>query len=172
MNNNNTLSNRFMKWKIFAALAGLLLVRTAMATDATWPPPDQVGASFDYTIPGNPPPNIDALAFDNENRFTVSFFQYSPSVAYYETLNTLFYTNNGTMIANASILTTIDGLFFLGNTYGSGFQFDHQTTNTISRDMADTFYNPGTIRCNSFIDGNNIFEFGNTTYFFVASIGE
>jgi hypothetical protein len=38
--------------------------------------------------------------------------------------------------------------------------------------MAGTFFNPGDIRCNSTNDGNNIFTFGQFTFFFVNSFGE
>ena len=49
-------------------------------------------------------------------------------------------------------------LYFLQSP-GCGFIFDTQTTNVIPRQMAGTFYNPGTIRVNSVLDtGANAFS--------------
>jgi len=164
------LSDCFHPWQLLVLVAGLMMLApSALATDQLY----QNYAVLNYTIPGNPPPNLDVLAFDNENEFDVGFFQNSPGIAFYQPKDTLFYTNNGTMTANASIVTTLNGLFFLsGNTYGAGYKFDHLTTNVIPHSMADTFYNPGTIRCDSAIDGNNFFIFGSSTFFFEASIGQ
>jgi hypothetical protein len=81
------------------------------------------------------------------------------------------------MVANSS--TTTNGAFFFGleGSFGSGFNFDRQTTNLISRQIAGTFYNPGSIRCDSTQDGNNIYsiDFGGGlvfTFYEVTSLGQ
>ncbi len=89
-----------------------------------------------YVVPGPPsPPNIDATAFDNESVFSIDFDASVPNAEQYETENTVYYTNNGTMIAN-----TIDFA-------GTGFIFDDQTNGLHL--MAGTFYNAGDIFCAS-----------------------
>ena len=75
------------------------------------------------------------------------------------------YTNNGTMTVNAPG----GGCAYL-TAAGAGFRFDKQTTK--ARTMAGTFYNPGTVRCNSFLDGNDTFVFLGTQFFSVGAIGE
>ena len=163
MTPHNRLANRLMQWKLFSVLPGLLLAQAALATDPLY----QNYAVLNYNIPGNLPPQIDAIAFDNESVFNVNFFEYSCNPAFYETWNTVNYTNNGLMTANAPGL----GCAF-GTASGAGFQFDKQTTNQIPRTMAGTFYNPGTVRCDSFLDGNDTFIFLGTESFSVATIGE
>jgi hypothetical protein len=158
--------NRLMQSPFLFVLLSLVLVRVASATDALY----QNNAVLNYTVPGSPPPVIDARAFDNENEFNVDFSVYSPNVLFYEPMNTLFYTNNGTMTVNSPILNSF---FFFNSTFGCGFRFDQQTTNTLTPHlMADTFYNPGTIRCDSFLDGNNVFNFAGSQFFIFTSIGE
>jgi hypothetical protein len=127
-------------------------------------------ASLNYSVPGNPPPTVDATAFDNENTYTVSFTALTVNPEFYETWNTVNYTNNGTMTVNSPIVTNINSGVF--GSAGCGFKFDTQTTNVIPRQMAGTFYNPGTIRCDSIIDGNNVFVFGGLEEFFVDTVGE
>jgi hypothetical protein len=164
MTPNNHMANRFMKWKLFSILPGLLLAHAVLATDPLY----QNYAVLNYTVPGNPPPNIDAIAFDNESVFNVTFSQYSCNPVFYETWNTVNYTNNGTMTVNAP-----GGGCIFGTASGAGFRFDKQTTNVMNpRTMAGTFYNPSTIRCNSFLDGNDTFIFLGTQFFSVGTIGE
>jgi hypothetical protein len=157
----NRLSDRFRKWKLFSLLPGLLMARAALATVPLY----QNYGILDYIIPTNPPPQIDAAIFDNENVFNVSFDEYSANPVFFETWNTVNYTNTGTMTANAP------GLGAAGGTAaGAGFRFDTQTSN--GRMMAGTFYNPGTIRCDSFLDGNQQSLFQGTESFSVFTIGE
>src|ERR1035437_3966580 len=137
------------QWLRLCGLLCLLLARPALATDALWPPADQLGQVFNYTVPGNPPPMIDATAFDNENQFTINFQAPTANPEIFETWNTVNYTNNGLMVANSPVSTT--GIF-LSIAPGCGFLFDTQTTNVIPRKLAGTFYNPGTIRVNSVFD--------------------
>lgn len=155
-----------------AAKLGLLSVTVFMiASSARATDPIFINSSASYyVVPGNPPPAYDVRAFDNENIFSVGYSVYSPYPLFYETWNTLYYTNNGLMIANSPIST--NGLIF-GSSFGCGFNFDLQTTNFVTpHAMAGTFFNPGTIRCNSTNDGNGIFTIGGFTFFFVNAIGE
>ena len=170
MKHNNSLTHRFMKWKFFSVLVGLTLARAALATDALY----QNYAVLNYDIPGNPPPQIDATNFDNESVFNVNWGVYSVNPAFYETLNTLNYTNNGTMTVNAPIISSSSsGFVIVGETFAPGFKFDLQTTNvTTPHKMAGSFYNPGTVRCNSFLDGNNVFNFGGILGFSLGTFGE
>ena len=108
--------------------------------------------------PPNSPPQIDATAFDNESTFTLNFNTPTIGINLYETSDTLFYTNgdNGLMIANCPVATN----YVVGNlassvTAGAGFYFDEKTNSV--RKMAGTFYNSGTIRCDSVIDGNVLY---------------
>jgi hypothetical protein len=162
-----------MKWKLLPALLGVFLAHTALATVPLYLNTDVL----QYMIPGVPPPPIDATAFDNENTFTVGFEAYTPYPELYETWNTVNYTNVGLMVANSP--TATNGAFFFGlsGSFGSGFQFDQQTTNLISRKLAGTFYNPGDVRCDSTQDGNNIFtiDFGGGLvfqFYLVTSLGQ
>ena len=149
-------SNRFFgecRW-----LLALLSVFLAPALWATIPLYSNEGNSI-YTIPGTPPPQIDAVAFlnDSDDTFQINFDTYEPGTPFYETLNTLFYTNNGTIIVNGPITTNDFASLLLleDDEFGCGFQFDQQT---LSQHLwADTFYNPGTIRCGSSLDGNDFY---------------
>ena len=152
-----------MNLKFLCGLVALAFAGSALATA-----PLQVNDTPNYfTVPGGPPPVYDVTAFQNNSIFSVSYSVYTPYPELYETMNTLFYTNNDTMIANSPIST--NGFF---SSFGCGYRFDHQTTNVISHGPADTFYNPGTIRCNSTNDGNNLFGFGGFNFFFLESLGE
>lgn len=149
MNNPARRFENSMQCLWLCGLMCLLLARSAMATDALWPPADQLGQVFNYTIPGNPPPIIDAAAFDNENQFTINASAGVANAEIFKTWNTVNYTNNGLMVANSPIST--NGVF-ISESPGCGFDFDTVTTNVIPERMAGTFYNPGTIRVNSVTD--------------------
>ena len=65
IHNMNSAPGRWkglMKWPLLCVLLGFMLARTALATDSVWPPANELGQVFDYTVPGNPPPIIDATA--------------------------------------------------------------------------------------------------------------
>jgi hypothetical protein len=106
-----------------------------------------------YSEPGPPQlPQINATAFDNESIFSVTYgINFNNQVLFCEPWwGTLSYTNNGQMLVNASI----EFLNGAGLT-AFGFKFDLQQTNSNTTNvMADTFYNPGIIHCNSALDGN------------------
>jgi hypothetical protein len=160
--------NRFVKWPLLCGLLSLALARVALATDALWPPPDQLDQAFNYTVPGNPPPPIDATAFDIENSFTINFDSSALNPELFEPWNTINYTNNGLMVADNAAL--IDGVI-LDSDLGCGFDFETQTTNVIPQQMAGTFYNPGTIRANSFFDEDELF-LDEEDVFSVSSVGK
>ncbi|MDE3066800.1 MAG: hypothetical protein KGJ60_04525 [Verrucomicrobiota bacterium] len=140
-------------------LLSLLAVPAAWAAEPFY----QNNAVLSYSIQNNPPPIIDGnnyttRAFDNENVFGVTFDQFPLNPSYYEAWNMLYYTNNGTMLADSSFMT--NAYIILDFSYGAGFRFDLQTTNVIPNAPADTFYNAGTIHCNSLLDlFNNFFIF-------------
>lgn len=147
------------------AFLGLILAPSVWATIPLYDNPNNLV----YTIPGNPPPQIDATAFLNEagGSFTYNDFTFTPGTSFFEPVNTLFFTNSGTMIANGSTSTNGVSIFTLGSTeFGVGYQFD-LLQSSVHR-WADTFYNPGTIRCASTIDGNDTFLvntfFGSTLF--------
>lgn len=121
--------NRLMKWRLLCGLLGLVLVRAASG---------QPVALYDNENNFDPAPqdipNIDALAFLNNNTFTIDFAS-SSHLQLFETEDTLNYTNNGLMIGN------------------NGFLFDTLTLSNGLHSMASTFNNAGTIRVGSAIDG-------------------
>ena len=146
MNTILKYSWRMMRQSLLACLllGGVISVR---ATDALY----QNFDSLYYSNTGTPAPVLDVAAFDNENFFSVSYDTYTPGIHYFQTRNTINYTNYGTMEVN-SPATTIGFL----SSFGAGFSFDTWTTNVIPHSMAGTFYNLGTIYCNSI---NNAFGF-------------
>ncbi|HTR40226.1 MAG TPA: hypothetical protein VMH87_01245 [Pseudomonadales bacterium] len=106
-----------------------------------------------YAVPGPPQvPQINATAFDNESIFSVSYQAIINNQVFYcqPWWGTLFYTNNGQLLINSPVE------FLLNNDLTAfGFKFDLQQTNSsATNQMADTFYNPGIIHCNSILDGN------------------
>jgi hypothetical protein len=124
------------------AFGFFLLLGLALGRPASADPLYQNYADLNYVIPGYPPPMIDGKnyvtpAFDNEGQFDVTFAVLTANPEYYEAWNMLYYTNNGTMLADSSFSTI--GLYEVGYSPGCGFRFDLQTTNVISRTMADTF---------------------------------
>jgi len=122
-----------------------------------------------YQEPGPPaPPEINDTAFDNQNVFSVTYTTWvNNNVQFCEPwIGTLFWTNNGEMMVNAPIPP--EPFFFY--TTGVGFEFDTAEGN--SNVMAGTFYNPGTVHCDSVLDGNNLFTIDAEQLFIPASIGE
>lgn len=123
-----------MKWPRLCALLGLLLARAASGTDALY---QNDGIVFYNGAPHTYPPLIDAINFVNNGTFTIDWniFPINPYTGmpnyantYYETWNTINYTNNSLMSSD------------------DGFWFDTQTTGG-SHLMAGSFYNPGEIDC-------------------------
>lgn len=117
-------------------------------------------------------PQFDDTAFVNQSVFTVNY----NNIAYNQMQfcepwwGTLYYTNNGEMIVNAGSVVDNGG----GGT-GVGFMFALQQTNSnTTSTMADTFYNPGVIHCDSALDGNNeaILEIDGVESLTLESIGD
>jgi hypothetical protein len=117
---------RLMKWPRLCALLGLLLARVALGTDALY----ENDAIVDYEGAAHThPPQIDAINFVNTGTFIIDW-NIIPNLAntYYETLNTINYTNIGLMSSD------------------DGFWFKTQTTSG-SQLMAGSFSNPGEVDC-------------------------
>jgi len=124
---------RLMRWPLLlCGLLGFALAPAALATDPLYDTSDYQSI---YAIPPDSLPNIDATNFLNNITFEVTFETINLNTTFFETWNTLNYTNNGTMICDM------------------GFRFDTQTTNYFAPNIpAATFYNPGTVRCGSILD--------------------
>jgi len=126
-----------VKQVLLCGLLSLAFCRAALATDSLY----WNDAIVNY--PGNVayPPNIDATNFLNTGTFIINFTTFSLLNQFYETWNTLNYTNSGNMTVN------------------TGFKFDDQTS-AGPHMMAGSFYNDGTISCASLTDTNIAFFFG------------
>jgi hypothetical protein len=151
--------SRILAGKLAGVLLCVLLARVASAQLYV------NSNSVSYFNPGTPAiPTIDATAFANQSVFSCTYNAFiNNNVIYCEPWwGTLDYTNVGEMMVNAP--ETAPGLFDELTT-GVGFKFDLQQNNSNqTNSMAGTFYNPGTIHCDSILDGNN--------QFFEATIGE
>ena len=148
MTHANFLANRFgrrMKWPWLCGLLGLLLAPAAWATDPLY----ENDAVLNYTVPGNPPPNIDATNFINNNSFSVVLDNLNSLVTidYYEPWNVRNYTNNGYMSVSTDYPLTFVPIVNLYEGIVSTFQFDTQTNSnfTMPHQMANSFYNSGEI---------------------------
>ena len=126
--------NRLMLLPFFCVLVVLALTRTAGAADPVY----QNDAIVNYPVTVDFPPMIDATNFVNNNSFTINFTALTLN-QFYETSDTINYTNNGLMEVN------------------TGFKFDTQSTGTGLRTMAGNFINPGTVSCGSVNNAGDIF---------------
>ena len=121
---------RLIKWPLLCGLLALVSSRVALAADSVY----VNNAVINYPLNVNIPPVIDATNFINNSQFIINFqLLVSLTQPFYETSDTLNYTNYGLMVAD------------------TGFQFDNQSSATGLRTMAGTFYNPGTVGCGSLI---------------------
>lgn len=152
----------------WGTLLGVLLAATGFAAT----PATQYVNQFDnaYYVPGTPfPPAISATNFDNEALFSINYSSYNSSKPnqYYEPSYVLNYTNgeNGVMTVNNPI--NINQVILA--VYNIGFNFDQGST--VSGKPAGTFFNQGTIRCNSLVDGNNLFNFGGIQLYEILGYG-
>ena len=126
---------------------------------------------LNYTVPGNPPPIIDATTFDNENIFNISYTTFSTKTTLaFETKNTVNYLNgqDGLMTFNSPLNTN----GFLYNLYGIVAEFDTWSPALNNTFMAGSFTNLGTIRVDSLLDGNNIYDFGGFQFYILTALGE
>jgi hypothetical protein len=142
-------------------------VNAVRATDALY----LNSSVLNYTIPGNPPPIIDATTFDNESVYSVTYSTYSSrTMLPFETKNTVNYLNgeNGLMTFNSPPGT--NGMIY--NLYGIAAEFytwDPVLNNTF---MAGSFTNLGTIRVDSLLDGNNVFDEAGFQFYYLSALGQ
>ena len=121
-------TNRWLRLMQGLWLCGLLGFAPAHPVLAQCPPPFQ-GPTYenDAIVVVTCPPQIFATNFVNNSVFTLNL----STPTFFETWDTLNYTNNGSMATDY------------------GFRFDTQSSSTYARSMAGNFYNPGTISCAS-----------------------
>ena len=124
----------------------LVLAHTAKATDP-YAPEDIYGGTngiYNYTVPGDNPPQFDATNFIINGSFEINFFTLTPNTELYEPLSVANYIINGPMTAN------------------TGFEFDTcPDSNPALHLMAGSFFNGSQIYCASSTDTNVAFFFGN-----------
>ena len=120
--------SRLMKWPLLCGLLVLVSARVALAAGSAY----VNNGIVNYTGKQGSPPVIDDTNFVNNNQFIINFTAVQPTPTFfYETSDTLNYTNNGLMMGN------------------TGFQFDDSSTSTGLRTMSASFNNPGTVSCGS-----------------------
>jgi hypothetical protein len=122
--------NRLMKWSLFCGLLSLMLMRSASAASALY----QNDKVVSYPGTATYPPVIDATNFVNNGSFTVDFTSLYLLDQFYQTQDTINYTNRGLMVAN------------------TGFNFFTESTYTGATNAAGSFFNSGTIRGASTLD--------------------
>ena len=138
---------RMLKWPLLCGLLCLTIAQLARAADSLY----QNDAVINY--PGNvsAPPVIDATNFVNTGTFIINFTTLGITQPFYETSDTVNYTNTGLMMAN------------------TGFRFDNQPSSTGTRTASGSFYNTGMVSCGS---TNNLTDpFGGTLYLNSAFLG-
>jgi len=134
----------------FCLLLGSLLTQASQAQTAS---PEYLNSGdVTYTIPGNPPPPIVATNFVNEGIFNIDFSEFSTTTPnqFYENYYTLNYTNGENGVMTINNVFGADGVSF--EDYNVVYQFDLGQNSDSA--PAGIFYNQGTIRCDSVIDGN------------------
>jgi hypothetical protein len=130
---------------------------------------DQVN---NYVIPGNPPPIIDATNFDNESTFSVTYNTYQTLTTQpYEFKDVVNYTNgqNGYLLFNSPPNT--NG-FLISTLYGVTADFNTWRPALNNNFSAGTFFNQGTIRVDSLLDKNNLYDFGGFQFYILISLGQ
>jgi hypothetical protein len=134
-----------MSLPLWCVLWGVSLAQVVSAANAVY----QNDAVINYPVNVAYPPVIDATNFINNNSFTINFTSFSGNNAFYETSDTINYTNNGLMVVN------------------TGFKFDTQSSSSGLHTMAGNFFNPGSITCGSVDNLGDIFAGG---LFFVGGL--
>jgi hypothetical protein len=109
----------------FCGIFGLYLAQQAVAASALY----QNDTVVNYPKNTSIPPVINATNFVNNGTFIIDFTTNSVVQPFYETSDTLNYTNTGLMVCNI------------------GFQFDTRSSVTGNRSPASSFFNSGTINC-------------------------
>jgi hypothetical protein len=122
--------SRWTTWPVICLGLVLAWCRLASAAD-----PYYINNSI-LSYPGTVdyPPVIDASNFVNNSSFTINFTTLSVDNEFFDTSDTVNYTNYGTMVVNA------------------GFQFDTLSSATGFHRRAGSFYNPGFVSCGSFVN--------------------
>jgi hypothetical protein len=116
--------NRLMKWPLLCGWLSLALAPLTPAASALY----QNDAILTYPGTETYPPVIDATNFVNTGTFVINFTVISIVQPFYETSDTLNFTNTGLMAAN------------------TGFRFDTRGSgSTSTRSMAGSFFNSGSI---------------------------
>jgi len=123
----SSFMNRLMQWPLLCGLLCLVLARTALAQSALY----ENDGIVSYPGTQSYPPQIDATNFINTGSFTINFATLALLQPYYETSDTVNYTNTGLMMAN------------------TGFQFDDQSSVSGLRTMSGIFNNSGLVSCGS-----------------------
>jgi hypothetical protein len=158
---STNLLKRLMCRPLLCVLMAGALASTASA-DTLY---ENDGSQIFTITPNNTPPNIHATNFLNNGQFQIDFTSETINPELFETWDTLNYTNNGLMVAESPFGVEVVDELFLSLTPGCGFQFDDRPTATSLHLPSSSFYNPGTIRCNSEID---LFE----DFLLASTIGE
>jgi hypothetical protein len=132
--------NSLKKWPLLCAMLALSLVRFASAADAFY---SNAGV-VNYPGNTNNPPVINATNFVNTGTFVIDFLSFAQNLAapFYETSDTLNYTNTGLMRCD------------------SGFQFDTRSSQTGDRSVASSFFNSGSVSCKIASDPNTNYPAG------------
>ncbi len=128
--------NRLFQLPLLCALLSLALVHESSAVDAVY----QNDGIVNYPVNVPYPPVISATNFVNNGSFTINFTTLTLETEFYETSDTIYYTNNGAMSVN------------------TGFRFDTESSASGLRTMAGNFINPGTISCGSTFNFGDIFN--------------
>jgi hypothetical protein len=136
---------RLMQWPLWGGCLCLALARGALAADPLYynelirdfggsdGPPPEIHATNFVNVAGGPPP-YESYGFNVYLPSSSSSSSSSAGFIFFETWDTLNYTNTGSMVTD------------------TGFKFDTQVTNGFGSTlhlMAANFYNPGYISCAS-----------------------
>jgi hypothetical protein len=143
----SSFMNRLMKWPLLCGLMSFTMARPVLAADALY----ENDATVNYPGNTNNPPQIDATNFVNNGSFIINYTVLSAGQPFFETSDTVNYTNIGSMEAN------------------TGFQFDNYSTADGSRIMSGNFYNAGLISCGF---SQDVLDFGGLGVFLFPGFGQ
>jgi len=128
---NCQLNSLRFRWPWLSIFLALAMANTSFAADALY----ENDALVEYPGTVEFPPQIDATNFVNNSYFIIELIALSGNnTPYYETSDTINYTNNGVMEFDPSI------------------QLDTYSTTTYLESMAGSFYNPGLL----FAESNSV----------------
>ena len=126
-----------------------------------------------YQDPGTPqPPDILATNFYNNNVFSISFNNYQSItlLGYKPSGFTLNFTNDtgGLLTLNGPINTNYA---IIDNIYNLEYFFDYYRPDKDTDSLMANFVNRGTIRCDSILDGNNLYYEGDIEIYELLGAG-